>query len=124
MNLRPSFQQQHVTPSALELTDALANADEAEPAAEMEPQTRLVLREDPGLQRPDARGLRQRDQRFEQPAPDALTLRPRRDVDAVVGHAAVAATIRVRHQRRPTGHLAVELRDEAVFRVPRVPRLP
>ena len=64
-------QQQHVTPNAVQLTDALAHADEPKAAAEMEPQARLVLGEDPRLQCPDASGLGLRDQRFEQRSPDA-----------------------------------------------------
>ena len=58
---------------------------------------------------------RERDQRFEQRPPDAPALRPRGDVDTVLGDAAVAAAIRVRHERRPAGHLAVEHRDEPVL---------
>ncbi len=57
-----ALEQQDVPPHAVEPADALAHADEPEAAAEVQPQRRLVLREDPGLERPDPGGLGARDQ--------------------------------------------------------------
>src|SRR5205085_11378788 len=103
----------HVTPDTAELAEPLAHADEAEAGAEMEPQARLVLREDPRLQRPDAGRLRPRDQRVEQRPADAAASQRIGDIDAHLGHAAVAAAVRVAGEGRPAADAVAARRDEA-----------
>src|SRR4051812_10286202 len=107
---RTSFEQKNVAPDAVELAEALVHTNEAEAADHVQPHARLVLREDPGPQRPESRRLGTRDELFEQGASDSAPACPRGDVDAVLGNAAVAAPARDRRQRRPPGDRAVELR--------------
>src|SRR5439155_6066298 len=81
-HLRPSLEQQHVTPHPVQLAEPLTHADEPEAAHEVQPEAGLVLREDPGLERPDAGRLRAPDQLFEELAPDAAPADLFGDVDA------------------------------------------
>src|SRR5262245_44174830 len=65
------LEEEHVTPDAVELTEPLTATDDAEADALMEAHAGLVLREDPGLDRPDAGRLGRGDERLEQRPTDA-----------------------------------------------------
>lgn len=52
--LTPALEKQHVAPVPVAGTDALPGPDDAKPVSLMETHTRFVLREYPGLKRPEA----------------------------------------------------------------------
>src|SRR5262245_24230862 len=84
----------HVAPGAGQIPQPRPDADDPEAAALVEGDRRRVLREDPRLQRPDARVLRSVDERVEQPPPDAAAARVGADVDADLRDPAVGAALR------------------------------
>src|SRR5262249_44345993 len=110
---------------AVELTDLLSDAHEAEAAVEMEDERRAVLREDPRLQGPDPGPLRLGDEVPEERAPEAAPAYGRIDVDADVRDAAVAASVGVGRETDPADAPALVERDEPVLdQVGHVPGLP
>src|SRR6476469_4784523 len=97
----------HVAPASIgHLPDELAYADELEAAGQMERDRCGVLREDAGLERPEARLLGGFDQRIEQRATDSPSGVPRVDVDAHLRHTAIHGPGGERAERRPAEHLA------------------
>ncbi len=87
------LEQQHVAPDAVQLPDPLARPHDAEAATAVQRERSLVLRKDPGLERPDPRVPGARDKGFEQGSSDTAALRRRVDVHAEVGDAFVAAAV-------------------------------
>src|SRR5207248_3337437 len=73
---------------------------------------------------PDAGRLRAPDQLFEELAPDAAPADLFGDVDARLRNAAVAAALRHGRERGPADDRTVELGDQPVLGVGRVPLLP
>src|SRR6266511_4147742 len=107
----PALEQHHVAPAVAVPADALPAADLAEAAGAVQSQAGVVLGEDPGLQRPDARRLGLRDQPLEQGSADPPAAGTGGYVQADVGHAPVHGARRYRGQGRPpedptalTGH--------------------
>src|SRR5207248_4406810 len=100
------------------LADTLLASKQAEAVAGVESQAGGVLREDAGVDGPNAGGLGGRDERGQQTAADAAAARFRGDVDGVFDDARIAGTF-----RDGGGHDVAEDRavvlvdgDEAVIR--------
>jgi quinoprotein glucose dehydrogenase len=120
-----AFEEQDVAPDAAEPAQALAAAHDPEAAALVQGDAGHVLREDAGLQRPEAMALGRGDQRVEQRAAQAPPAAGLADVDAHFGHARVDAAVGYRAERRPAGQAAVTGRHQpASLQVPCVPPRP
>src|SRR5690242_2496259 len=120
------FDDDDVAPDAVHLPELLLRADDAESALLVQRKARFVLREDAGLDRPDALGLGALDEPLEEQAPDPASLPLVVHINAVLDDAAVAGPQRHRMRCGPADHspaldghpaLAVELRA-----VPCLPR--
>ena len=123
--LEAQLEQDDVAPDAAQLPDSFTCADLAEAVHAVQRDARLVLREDPRLQRPEAPFAGALDQRREQRPANASASRVLGDVDALLADATVDGAARVGNDRDPAGDLAVDLGDEAVVgQVSGVPVLP
>lgn len=89
-----AFEEQGVSPDAVELSDALTSADDSESNSFVQNEAGGVLGEDARLEGPDPSRLRCRDQRVEQGAADASVPVVGVDVDAVLGDASVDEAVR------------------------------
>src|SRR5450631_3741400 len=112
---RAPLHEEHVSPDAVKLPKPLTRSDHPESAALVEFHARDVLREDPALDRPDAGGIRMRDQGFEQAATDASAAHTRVDIHAVLEHARVCAAIRHRCGGHPADDVPIAHRDETML---------
>src|ERR1039458_7157337 len=112
---RAPLHEEHVSPDAVNLPKPLPRSDHPESAALVEVHARDVLGEDPALDRPDAGGIRMRDQGFEQAATDASAAHTRVDIHAVLEHARVDAALRHGGGGHPADDDPVAPRDETVL---------
>src|SRR5688500_10353081 len=85
------FEEHDVAPAAVQLAETLAATDHPESMLRVQRQTGLVLRKDPGLQRPHPALLGLFDQPREQQRADALSGGFRRNVHADLRDATVHA---------------------------------
>src|SRR5262249_42832079 len=114
-----------VAPDTVEPAELLADPEDTEADTLVQLEARLVLREDPGLDRPDPRRFRALDQRLEQQPADAVAARPLGDVDRILRDAVVDTAIRDRREGRPPDHLAaVECDEPLISEVAAIPRFP
>src|SRR5438105_3763079 len=86
-----ALQQHHIPPSPFDLPQPLADSDAAEATRLVQGKARQVLREDAGLDGPDAGCLCALDETLEQQPADSLTSGPRGHVHAVLDHPGVDA---------------------------------
>ena len=89
----PSLHEQHVTPDATKLPEPFAPSDDPEPARMVEGDAGAVLGEDPGLDRPHARGGGRVDEIGEEESAHTSALVVRVHVDTVFDHTGAAAAI-------------------------------
>lgn len=119
------LEQDHVVPLAATAPQPLAHAHAPEPVPRDHRQTRRVVGEHPGLDRPDAAGLRALDQRTDQGAADAPPACGGGHVAADLDDPGIGAPPAHPTGRDPAQHRAVGHRDQAVIdQVVRVPGLP
>src|SRR5919201_4012339 len=83
-DLAAAFDEDDITPAAVVKADALPDADDTEPGGLVQGHAGGVLREDPGLDRPDPGRLGGVDQRVQQCPAGALAARAGVDVDGVL----------------------------------------
>jgi hypothetical protein len=110
----PPLHEHDLPPDVVVPADSLACPDDAKAAALVQLERRNVLREDPGLDRPDPVLLRAADQLVEQRPSDAAALSRIGDVDAVLGDTCVDAALGNRGERGPADDLAALEGHEAV----------
>src|SRR5580700_931817 len=110
-----ALHEQHVSPHAVELSEALACTDNAKPASAVQFDARDILGKDPALDGPDPGVVGVRDEGLEKMAADAPALRTRIDVHAVLDDARVCAAIGLERRGDPTDNRSVAHRDEAVL---------
>lgn len=89
-----TFQQQNISPSAIELAEAFAHAHYSEPARFVEGEAGLILGEYACLQRPNAHAFRGLHQGLQQGFADAPAPERRRDVHADLCYSTVSASVR------------------------------
>ena len=104
-----------ITPTAFHrairhLAHAVVAADNAETAGKVQCQTRLVLREDPTLNQPEACSFRLVQKAGEQVSPNPEATSRFGDIDAVLNHATVNWTGRKRATGRPARNLPIDFR--------------